>query len=195
MTQKSIPLIFEILLCTYNLQLIDPLLILNFPCILLLFVIWYTPLTPHLSLAPTEMVLGMLMLSLVFCFQIFLWFSNLFCTCTPWLIDPWFFLNYPSFLRLIFNWLELLTPDTWLTSTDPLLGLLLSSLVFCSQKFLWFSKKNLHLHSQIDRPPIDPQLPWSSAVYCWFIRIADPISINTNNPVPRSSRSSAVDFW
>ena len=35
-------------------------------------------------------------------------------------------------------------------------------------------KKNLHLHSPIDRPLIDPQLPWYSAVDCWLIIISYP---------------------
>ena len=57
-------------------------------------------------------------------------------------------------------------------------------------------EKSVHLHSPIDRPPINPQLPWSSDVDCWLIRIADPIYITPTYPVPWSPwspRYYAVD--
>ena len=182
---------------------------------------------------PTDLVPGLLLSSLVFCYQIFIWFSkisfhlhstidrplinpqlpwsssvnflfictsepvsitrshqpvtwyaavvtglllsnlplifeNFPCTCTPQLIDPWLILNYPGLLMLISNWFASLTTDLSLAPTDPFIGMLLSSMVFCYQIFLWFSEKSLHLHSPIDRPPNQSSI---TLVFCYWLLI------------------------
>ena len=53
--------------------------------------------------------------------------------------------------------------------------------------------KILAIAPPIDRPPINPQLTWSSAVDCLLICINDPIYITPTDPVPRSPLYSAVD--
>ena len=99
---------------------------------------WYAP-----------FVTGLLLSNLPLIFQ------NLSCSCTPQWIDPWSILNHPGLLMLIFNWFVSLTPYLLLAPTNPFLGLLLSSLVFCYNILIWFPNKSLLLHSTFDRAQFD----------------------------------------
>ena len=78
----------------------------------------------------------------------------------------------------------IITDPIYITTYDRVPGILMLSPVFCYQIFLWFSENSLHLHSKLYTPLINPQLHWSSAVYCQLICIADPIYISPTDPIP-----------
>ena len=126
---------------------------------------WLVRISDPRYIAPTDPLSGILLVSLVFCYQIFLWFwKKIIFTYTLQLIDPWSILKDPGLLLLIVNWFASLThiycslPLTW-------------SLVFCCCHWCSaiksssdFRKISLHLHSKIDRLLINNQWPRSSSV-------------------------------
>ena len=125
----------------------------------------------------------MLLSSLLFYYEIFLWFSKKTCICFPQMIDPWSTLNYPGLLLLIVDWFTSLVTNLLLPLTQYL--------VYCCHHWSYGIKSSsdfrnffFHLHSKIDKTLINPQLPWSSVVDCWLICIAHPIYIAPTDPVP-----------
>ena len=98
----------------------------------------------------------------------------------------------PGLLMFIVDWFASLITDLLLAPTDLVPSLLMSSLLFYYQIFLWFSKDFFQLISTNDRPLINSQWPWSSTVYSQLICIADPISIDPTEPVPGLLLSSLV---
>ena len=146
--------------------------------------------TPDLSLPPIR--------SLVFCcchwssaikYSSYFWKKSfrLYSTIDRPLINPQWSWSSDVYCRFI----SISNPIS-ITPTDLVPGLLLLSLVFCYQIFLWFSKISLHLHFTIYRLLINTQLPWFSAVDCRLIRIVDPRSIDPTDPVPGLLLSSLV---
>ena len=120
-------------------QLIHPWSMINYPGILLLIVDWFAYLTPDIFLPMNQ--------SLILCY--INWssaiksssdFWTFSCTWITQLIDPWWILNYPGILLLITDWFAFLTQYLLLSPTDPALGMLLLSLVFCYKIFLWLLK-------------------------------------------------------
>ena len=151
--------------------------------------------SPIVLLAPTQPVHSLLLSNLLPDILIDLPLILEKIPRTPQNIDPWLILNYPDILLLIINWFSLLTPDLLLTTTNLVLVLLLFSLVFCYQIFLWFSKNPLHFHSTTDKPLVEPHLPWSFTIDYQFIFIFDPISIATTYSIPGLLLSSLVFFY
>ena len=102
------------------------------------------------------------------------------CTCTPQLIDSWYILNYPGLFLLIVNGFTLLILYLLLPPTRYL--------VFCCRHWSstikyssGFRNISLRLHSTIDRPLINHQLPWFSYVNCRLIHTSDPVSITCSH--------------
>ena len=142
----------------------------------MLIVYLFASLNPYILLSPTH--------SLVFCrckcssaIKYFSVFRNkslhLHSTIDIPLIDPklsWYSTVDCRLIRI--------SDPIYISPTNPVPGLLLLSLFFCYQIFLWFSKHSLNFRPTIDRPLIDPWLPCSYAVYCLLIRISEPRSIS-----------------
>ena len=183
-----LPLIFGNFPCTP--QLIDPWYIRSHPGLMLFIVNWFESLSLYLLLPLTW--------SLVWCCchwsydvksssdfrKISL---HLHSTIDRHLIDP----QSPWFSAIDCQMIRIADP-IYISPANPVPSLLLSSPVFCYQTFLWFYKNSLQLHSLIDRPLIDPQLPWSSSINFQLIQIVDPIYISPTDPVPGLSLSSLV---
>ena len=133
-----------------------------------LFIVYlFASMLTDLPLSPTGLVPSLLLSSLLFYYQIFLWFSknilHLLSTNDRPLINPQWPWSYTVDCLLI-----CIADPRYISLTDPVPGLLLSSLVLWYQILLWFYKISLHLQSKIDKPLIDTQWPWYSVVYCWL---------------------------
>ena len=156
----------------------------------------FTLLTSDILLAPTEPVLGLLLSSLLFFYQILFWFSTL---CLAVAFHNWYTPNEFSITLVFCCWLYI---DLHCLPKIYCFLPLTRSLVcwYCH----WYSaikyssdfrKFPLHLHSTIDRPMINPQQPWSSVVDCWSIHITGPGSIAPTDPVPGLLLSSLVLYY
>ena len=171
---STLPMIFKSFPCTCTPQLIYPWSILNDPSLLLLSVDQFTSLTLYLLLPLTQYLvyfcchLSSAIKSSPGCRTFSL---HLHFTIYRHLINH----QWPWFPDVYYQLISISDPDILLSPTGMVPGLLLLSLIFCYEIFLWFLNFALHLRSTTDIILINPQLPWISAVYCWFICIADNI--------------------
>ena len=120
-------------------------------------------------------------------------FSSFTCTCTLKRIYPWLILNNPGLLMLIVDWFGFLTPYQLLPMTQYLVFCCRhsSSTIKSSSDFWKFA---LHLNFTFDRPLNNPQLPWSFAVYCQLICVAEPISVVLSHQLGPWSSVVVTDF-
>ena len=117
--------------------------ILNYPGLMILTVYWFALQISDLLLVPIDLVPGLLLSSLVFCYQIFLWYSKLFLHLHSIIDSPdWSSITPILWCRFL---LILISDPRYIAPTDPVPGLLLSSLVLCYQIFFLFSKVSLVL--------------------------------------------------